>query len=67
MKIGGVVNVETFMDTGSGINLAGLKFAEKFRATEPRQTNRWMKVGRRMLRVPVFQFAHRPVNVRLAD
>ncbi len=40
VKIGGVVNAESFMDTGSGINLAGPKFAEKFGVTEPGQTSR---------------------------
>ncbi len=52
---------ETFLDSGSRINLGGLKFLEKFGATHVGQNNRWMHVGRWMMKVPVYQCVHKPV------
>ncbi len=63
IKIGGVVSVETFLDTGLGINLAGPKFLEKFGATHACQQDQWMHVGRRMVKVPVYQCVHKLVKV----
>ncbi len=67
IKIGGVVSVETFLDLGSGISLVGPKLLEKFGATHVSQKDQWMHVGRRMMKVPVYQCIHKPVKVRLVD
>ncbi len=67
IKIGGVVSAETFLDSGSGINLVGPKFLEKFGAAHVGQKDWRMHVGRCMMKVPVYQCVHKPVKVRLAD
>ncbi len=59
IKIGGVVSVETFLDSGFGINLVGPKFLEKFGATHVGQKDWWMHVGRWMMKVPVYQCVHK--------
>ncbi len=67
IKIGGVVSAETFLDSGSGINLVGPKFLEKVGVMHVGQRDWWMHVCRRMMKVPVYQCIHKLVKVRLAD